>query len=124
MSTTLITVLDQSKREDTLRIRGFTNLSYTFNWTRVGSRSFYAYKPESQRETDDMFHKRAYHRVRLGVFSEAGEPQAVKTPSYDKATKADLMESCDKLGLYCNEKDNNKVLRRVLDAYWQGVTHG
>lgn len=117
----LITVLDQPKRESVLRLKGHSRQTYKFRWARVGKRGFYAFEPEDQRAIDDLFRKGAHTR-RLGVYSSVS--QAPEVPSYNKATKDDLFESCKNLGLHTDEKDTARVLRRVLDAYWQGACHG
>ena len=117
----LITVLDQPKRENILRLRGRSRQNYEFRWARVGSRGFYALPVEDQRTIDDLFRKDAGHRRTLSIFALDKVPQPeVEAPNYDKFEKADLVEECERLGIPVSEKDTAKVIRRLIDTYWQG----
>tara|TARA_R100000808_G_scaffold142_3_gene1061 strand:- start:5756 stop:6139 length:384 start_codon:yes stop_codon:yes gene_type:complete len=127
MSELLITILDQPKRENILRLRGRSRQNYEFRWARVGSRGFYALPVEDQRTIDDLFRKDAGHRRNLSVFALDKAPQPekkVEVPNYDAHDKGMLYEEALRLGLPVMEKDSAPALRRLIDTYWQGRTDG
>ena len=127
MSELLITVLDQPKRENILRLRGRSRQNYEFRWARVGSRGFYALPVQDQRTIDDLFRKDAGHRRNLSIFALDKAPQPekkVEVPNYDNHDKGMLLEEAVNLGLHATEKDSGPALRRLIDTYWQGRKDG
>lgn len=49
-------MLARHKRSSVYRVRGYSRKLYVFHWTEVAKgKSFYAYRPESQDEADDLF---------------------------------------------------------------------